>query len=215
MIQYPTTAMEDDTPSSFVTSPRQVQTQDRTSAQIRLSAYGIETPIFSMRGYCTWGRVVQVHDGDTVSIVLPLQDSEKAVFRFSARLMGIDTCEIVSADDTLRDRATKAQQRLVELVTGGTAPSGLRTRELRHFLQASVCLVWVECNNMDKYGRMLVTLRADSDPASPSFADCLIEEHLAYPYNGGTKLTTAAQLDLYSGIEKIVPEKKETFSTPL
>ena len=57
----------------------------------------------------TEGRVVKVYDGDTITIVakLPYKDSE--YYRFSVRLLGIDTAEMKSVE---KDRATRARDAL-------------------------------------------------------------------------------------------------------
>ena len=57
----------------------------------------------------TEGRVVKVYDGDTITIVakLPYKDSE--YYRFSVRLLGIDTAEMKGPK---KDRATKARDAL-------------------------------------------------------------------------------------------------------
>ena len=59
-----------------------------------------DTPIFTMNGMKTFARVVNVIDGDTLSLVIPLFDK---YFKFSVRIYGIDTCEIHSNDVEIKD----------------------------------------------------------------------------------------------------------------
>ena len=55
--------------------------------------YDISTPYFSLQDVNTYGRLVDIYDGDTVKVILPVMDR---YFKFDVRLNGIDTCEIKS-----------------------------------------------------------------------------------------------------------------------
>ena len=85
----------------------------------------------------------------------------------------------------LQDNAIRARDRLFELVTN----SKVNTKnDIKKLLETDVYLVWVECCNKDKYGRTLANIYKDNDKAK-SFSEILLEEKLAYKYEGKTKLS--------------------------
>lgn len=161
---------------------------DRSEAERLLAGHGWATPPFSLKGRATWGRVVRVHDGDSLTLVVPL-DGDR-FHRFSIRLAGIDACELQGDDPAVRDRAMRARERLVELcaTAGGVADSLPPPEGRARFWEDHVCLVWAECHRTDKYGRVLATIRSDPDDTGPSFGERLCAEHLAFPYTGGGRL---------------------------
>ena len=60
------------------------------------------TPHFSLNGQKLWGRVVNVYDGDTLTIVLSVFNG---IYKFSVRMNGIDTCEVKSKNDKNKELA--------------------------------------------------------------------------------------------------------------
>lgn len=115
----------------------------------------------------TYARVVNVHDGDTITVVFKFA----GVFqKFSVRLDGIDTAEL---HGELSDMALRARDRLIELIS--------QTNQI----------VWLDCKGLDKYGRVLADVR-DSN-RNICFSKALLDEHLAYEYHGKTKLSVVEQ----------------------
>lgn len=147
------------------------------------------TPEFSMNGQECVGRVVNIHDGDTLTIVLPVFTS---FFRFSVRLAGIDTCETTSKNPENMKLATDACLRLFSLVTNDVVTS---VKEIKPFLRHNICLVHVNCLDFDKYGRLLADVSKSKDTVP--FSKILVDEKLAYVYDGGKKLTETEQLKLF------------------
>ncbi len=150
------------------------------------------TPQFDLEGRRCVVRVVSVYDGDTLQFVMPLDDGK--MWRFSARLTGIDTCEMRDPDRMLRQRAVAARDRLVELVTGiarwsfdGSretsnrwhASSERSAKDIERLLEEDVHLIHVTCGKMDKYGRVLVTAKT---PEGADLAQTLLTEGHARPY---------------------------------
>lgn len=161
----------------------------------KFASFGINTPEFTFAGRKLWARVVSVYDGDTVTLVFPVVDG--CMSRFSARLHGIDTCEMKSKEAANKELAVKARNRLLELITGSavSATAALARKDIVAMLEKEVCLVWIECLEFDKYGRVLVKMYAAPDTSGVrSFADTLVDEKLAYPYFGETKLTERDQV---------------------
>jgi endonuclease YncB( thermonuclease family) len=150
--------------------------------------FGGSTPELSINGLKSYGRLVDIYDGDTVKIVLPVFDS---FYKFSIRLNEIDTCEIKSKDKVLQENAIKARDRLFELLTNNKvdAVNAINGKnDIKKALDAEVYLVWVECDSKDKYGRILANIYKDKG-STKSVSEILIEEKLAYRYGGKTKMT--------------------------
>jgi endonuclease YncB( thermonuclease family) len=144
------------------------------------------TPSFSLQNLECYCRVVKIHDGDTFTIILPVFNS---FYRFSVRLVDIDTCEIKSNNPTCKMIATNARKRLFELVTKQTSDLN------DSFLSDNVNLVYIKCKDFDKYGRLLGDVyKTDED--DKSFSEILMEEKLAYFYDGKKKLTEEEQIEI-------------------
>ena len=144
--------------------------------------FGGSTPELSINGLKTYGRLIDVYDGDTVKVILPTFGS---YYKFSIRLNDIDTCEIRSKDKILQNNGIEARDRLFELVTNIKV---ITKNDIKKTLESDVYLVWVDCCNKDKYGRVLANIYKDND-TTKSFSEILLEEKLAYKYEGKTKLS--------------------------
>ena len=150
------------------------------------------TPHFSLNGQKMWGRVVSLYDGDTLTIALNIFSG---VYKFSVRMNGIDTCEIKSKNDNNKELAKNARSRLLSLVTGKdlTETSTWNDRrKINNVLNKDIYMVWVECFDFDKYGRLLANIYSNEN--SECFSHILIKEKLAYTYEGNTKLTEEEQV---------------------
>jgi endonuclease YncB( thermonuclease family) len=152
--------------------------------------YDNKTPNFSLYGKNTLARVIDILDGDTIKIIIPLFDS---FYKFSVRLNGIDTCEIKSNNEKNKELGIQAKIRLIELICNNNNDNLLNKNELKTLLNNNVFLIFVKCYNFDKYGRLLCDISKTYN--SKSFSDILIEEKLAYKYTGKTKLSENEQLD--------------------
>jgi endonuclease YncB( thermonuclease family) len=144
--------------------------------------YGGSTPGLSINGLKCYGRLIDVYDGDTVKVILPTFNS---YYKFTIRLNGIDTCEIKSKDKILQDNAIKARDRVLELLTNNKKNT---KKDIKNLLESEVFLVWVECFNNDKYGRILANIYKDKNETK-SISEILLEEKLAYSYEGKKKLS--------------------------
>jgi len=144
--------------------------------------YGGSTPELSINGLKCYGRLIDVYDGDTVKVILPTFNS---YYKFTIRLNGIDTCEIKSKDKILQDNGIKARDRVLELLTNNKKDT---KKDIKKLLESEVFLVWVECFNNDKYGRILANIYKDKNEKK-SISEILLEEKLAYSYEGKKKLS--------------------------
>ncbi len=122
-----------------------------------------DVEFFSFEGYKTWAKCVKIYDGDTGTFVFYYHHIP---YKFKMRLMGIDTPEIRSKNEKEVELAIKAKNRLIELIDDK--------------------LVYLECLNYDKYGRILTYIYADKK-MQKSFNQILVDEGLAYVYDGGKK----------------------------
>ena len=119
--------------------------------------FGGSTPELSINGLKTYGRLIDVYDGDTVKVILPTFGS---YYKFTIRLNDIDTCEIRSKDKVLQNNGIKARDRLFELVTNIKV---ITKNDIKKTLESDVYLVWVDCCNKDKYGRVLANIYKDNE----------------------------------------------------
>jgi len=156
---------------------------------------GSNTDLFSLTGQKMYGRVVDIHDGDTITIVLNILQK---FFKFKVRLAEIDTCEITSKSEQNKSLANEAKIRLISLICDRDISNCILLsdkKSLVSFLESNNHCVWLECFDFDKFGRLLANVYAD-ESSDESFSECLIKENLAYRYKGKTKLTEQQQVDL-------------------
>jgi endonuclease YncB( thermonuclease family) len=151
----------------------------------------ITTPLFSLCGKSLIGRVVNVLDGDTLSIILPLYHE---FFRFNVRLNGIDTCETKSNNPELKNMGLQAKKLVIDTITCKQTNESFDKQSVINLLSTEVYTVRVECLEFDKYGRLL----ADVYVKDKNLSDLLLENKLAYQYTGKTKLTDEELLEFFS-----------------
>jgi len=116
----------------------------------------------------TGGKVIKVYDGDTITIAttLPFRDNPETVYRFSVRLLGIDTPEIRTKCDEEREIAKLAKQKLSERCLG-----------------KMVTLTEVAT---EKYGRLLANIHLQPD--DPTLNKWMVYQRFAVSYGGGPKV---------------------------
>jgi|Laugrespbdmm15sd_2_1035082.scaffolds.fasta_scaffold00147_10 endonuclease YncB( thermonuclease family) len=162
----------------------------------QLKKYDISTPFFSLQNINTYGRLVDIYDGDTMKIILPVMGT---YFKFNVRLNGIDTCEIKSHNIENKNKAIKARNRICEMIEtihGNYADAKLEThKEIKEYLNSITCIIFVKCYKFDKYGRLLVDIYIDHETVNcKSISEILLSENLAYAYDGGTKKDEKEQI---------------------
>ena len=153
--------------------------------------YGIKTPRFTLNNINTYGRLVDIIDGDSLSIILPIYND---YFKFNVRLNGIDTSELHSHKEELRHFAENAKNELVKLII---KTDNITKHEVQDVLDNKLIVVWVECLEFDKYGRLLANVycfNEDTNEYDISLSEYLLNNKFAYMYNGGKKLSESEQL---------------------
>lgn len=161
----------------------------------RFKNYDIFTKEFTLNGVHTFARVVNVIDGDTIVCIIPLFNQ---YFKFSIRLNGIDTFEIKSKNPKLKHIALQAKNKLLNLIINKNDDFNSKnytTNETINILNEHVYIVWLECINFDKYGRVLADVKLTQNDEH-TFSTIMINSNLAYKYNGHTKLTEDEQVKL-------------------
>ena len=146
---------------------------------------------YSLDGVKTWGKIVDMYDGDTCRIILVHND---ILQKFECRLVGVDTPEMKpSLSKEHRDQeiinAHKCRNRLLQLVTNCHMPSldvMMKKPECKKLLDTNTKLIMVKCGEFDKYGRLLVTIfSGEHDQVSAN--QQLVIENYAKSYDGGKK----------------------------
>ena len=160
--------------------------------------YGIHTPYFTLCNLNIVGRLVDVIDGDSLSIILPIFNN---YYKYNIRLNGIDTCEMKSKNEETKKKALKARISILNLVTNENYSENLTKKEIKNILDKNIILVWVECLEFDKYGRLLANVYHQFDNLnmkklenSNSLSEYLLQNKLAYEYTGKTKLSEQDQI---------------------
>jgi endonuclease YncB( thermonuclease family) len=127
-----------------------------------------DAPMFSdcVNGTTVTARVVSVYDGDTIKVVFPLND---IFYKWNCRLMGVDTPEVRTRNTLEKEHGYFVRDRLKEKINDK--------------------IVSLKCEDLDKYGRLLITVMCENDN---KVMDCnvnqwLIDSDYAFAYDGGTK----------------------------
>ena len=111
----------------------------------------------------TYGKVIKVYDGDTITIAAKLPYPKSPVYRISVRLNGIDTPEIKGQTQKEKDLA----------------------KHIRDTLQNKLMnkIVYLKNTSSEKYGRLLADVYLDDICINT----WMIEQGFAVSYSGGTK----------------------------
>jgi len=130
-------------------------------------------PYFSFFGKVFYGKACHIYDGDTFSIIF---DYKGDLVKYRCRSIGYDSPEIkpllINPNRELeKELAIKARNRLTELIYKNN-PQGI---------------LKIECENFDKYGRILVRFYNLDDALSIN--DIMLKEGHGRPYHGGKKNT--------------------------
>ena len=137
-------------------------------------------------------KIVEVYDGDTCKIVIPLQNT---LYKFTCRLIGIDSPEIKPRKDKAnRDNeiilAKMARRELLKLIMCDNPlfdNIDIKKEDINSELEKNRKLVIVKCKEFDKYGRLLIEIYSIDKPEQ-SFNSILLNKNLCVQYDGGKKI---------------------------
>jgi len=113
--------------------------------------------------HITYGKVIKVYDGDTITVAAYLPESNKQVYKFSVRLRGIDSPELRGSSATEKKHAIVSRDALSE-------------RILDQYVN-------IKNVSTEKYGRLL----ADVYFKDTNMNEWMISNNYAVKYDGGTK----------------------------
>lgn len=130
----------------------------------------------------TYGKVIKVYDGDTLTIASKLPYDGSPLYRFSVRINGIDCPEMRTKNANEKMCAKMAKKAIYDKVF-------LKIVELKNV-------------KLEKYGRVLADVYYDGI----SLGDLLCENNLAVKYDGGTKHTPDDWLEYYN-LKNTIPEE--------
>jgi len=126
--------------------------------------------IFSFKNQVHIAKIVDCYDGDTITCVFKHNGS---YFKFKIRMLGYDSPEMKPSKkipeeerEKIKELAIVAKKRLEELILNKN--------------------VYIFCDDFEKYGRILGTIKITLDDEK-SVNDIMLEEGHGYSYNGGTK----------------------------
>ena len=105
-------------------------------------------------------KVVSVYDGDTIKAIFPLNG---VFYKWNCRLSGVDTPELRTRNEREKKYGYIVRDKLREQILNQ--------------------VVNVECGELDKYGRLLVTVYKGEQ----NINQWLIDNDYAFSYDGGTK----------------------------
>ena len=111
----------------------------------------------------TSGKVIKVYDGDTITIASKLPYDNSPVYRFSVRLLGIDSPEIKSKTSTEKQLALTSRDALSNIIMDK--------------------IIRLKNVSTEKYGRVLADVYLDDLHIN----QWMLDNHYAIPYDGGTK----------------------------
>jgi len=125
------------------------------------------TPWLSLEGLVCQCKVVSVYDADTVTIIIPWNNS---MYKVKCRLVGIDSAEKRTKNKEEKAVALKATEWLKSVIDGK--------------------IIWIKCGKWGKYGgRMLGVLYLSEEDlkSDKSVNNSIVEKGYAYKYDGKKK----------------------------
>jgi len=155
------------------------------------------TDFFSLNGISTFCRIVNVSDGDTLTVVFPIYNN---FYKFVIRLYGIDTCEIKSKDSNIHQKGIDAKNYVISLLCKANNLdqfdiNSCTKKEIKEFFNINFIKAFISCKDFDKFGRILADVYLYNENIKEninyngemSLSTILLEKKLAYPYFGETK----------------------------
>lgn len=128
-------------------------------------------------------KIVSVYDGDTVKAIFPLNG---VMYRWNCRLGGVDTPELRTKSQIEKDHGYHVRDKLRDIILNK--------------------VVSLKCGDLDKYGRLLVTIVCEIEGETCTVNDWLIKNDYAFAYDGGTKRSWDTYLR-----QKKTPNAKKSF----
>jgi endonuclease YncB( thermonuclease family) len=140
-----------------------------------------DAPLFSLNYQTHLAKVIDVHDGDTITAIFFLKGELR---KYKVRIVGIDTAELKDSDPEV---AELAKQTVLVIA------------------QMKSKVVKAELGKFDKYGRVLSRIFAQTIDGEIDVSKWMIEKGIAKPYYGKTKsIFTKADVNRLKGIIEVL-----------
>jgi endonuclease YncB( thermonuclease family) len=138
----------------------------------------------SLAGKTVIARVSDVYDGDTLTVVFPV---EHKMYSFKIRIFGIDTYEIRNKDIEEKKLAVQARNLVINLISDNKfGEKDFDSRDsIKEIFKSECFFVKLDCHESDKYGRLLADVSTSN---GVDIVSVLLEKKLGYIYDGGTKM---------------------------
>ena len=141
---------------------------------------------FSLNGIKTQGKIVDIYDGDTCTIIFYYKNE---FMKLKCRLNGIDCPEMrppkskVGREEEIK-QAILARNKVISMGTSlGELPDIIPKDALKERMNSNTKIITIHLYDFDKYGRVLAELIVDDI----SINEYLVENKYAKKYDGGTK----------------------------
>jgi endonuclease YncB( thermonuclease family) len=145
-----------------------------------------DIPEFSLDGYDTNGKIVDVYDGDSCKIVLIYKNQ---LTKFTVRMADYNCPELKSDNP-------------IEKIYGQACKNIVTSMLLNK-------IVIIQCGKWDKYGRLLGHIYCNTPNDIMYFNGFIIEEKIGIPYKGKKKTNFNAYLGDNIQVEDIVNYHKK------
>jgi endonuclease YncB( thermonuclease family) len=158
-----------------------------------------DVPRFDLSGLRIPARVIDVYDADTITVVIPVSitvddgrdgglsaEPIRSMRKISVRFIGIDADEMRGGSDDERKAAVDARDALIRMFIDKNGHKACTMLDLvtrhtrRRLLEDRPCLVDLECEGFDKYGRLLARVKARCDGCDYGLE--LLQQGLVKPY---------------------------------
>lgn len=142
----------------------------------QLKQHDKKTPKFSLDKHTKLAKVVDIYDGDSCRVVF---EHNRTINMWNIRMVGYDTPEMRPRKDVI-DRDQEIA----------------KAKAARDYLKSLIMnedqLVYVKCQEFDKYGRLLAKIYINQDD-TVSVNKMMIDNGHGYPYHGGNKKKAKAK----------------------
>ena len=143
--------------------------------------------LFSLNGQQFTGKVVDVYDGDTCTIVILLN---RKITKFRVRCNGYDSPELKPLNnlknrEEIVKKAKLSRNYFISRITNVniSLSNPYSTYEIKELIKQNTKLVKIKCYNWDKYGRLLADIYVDNI----NINDEMIKNNYGLKYDGNTK----------------------------
>jgi len=133
----------------------------------------------------THGKVVKVYDGDTITIATRIPN-DSTIYRFSIRLLGIDTTEMKTHNSVEKELAIKARDALSNMIM--------------------YKIVQLKNVSIEKYGRILANVYLQNI----NLSEWMISNGYAVLYDGKTKQIPEAWISVNATVSEATVTREAT-----